>query len=145
MLLGFNLLKSLERRRLIICGDSHLVLRQIRGEIECKASVLSPLRSRTLNKLQPWPSHGTLHVKRDWNQSANQLVTALHKQEGVKSTPSEERSGLEAINRLSELVVPEDHISSTKIYAVIRSRCPIRISGKIMQEEVVQRLRVDRI
>ena len=67
MLLGFEVLDSLERRRLIICGDSNLVVRQMRGEIECKAAGLSPLRARALNKLQSWPSHGILHVKRDWN------------------------------------------------------------------------------
>ena len=31
MMLGFNLLKPLERRRLIICGDSNLVVRQMGG------------------------------------------------------------------------------------------------------------------
>ena len=37
MLLGFSLLKTLERRRLIICGDSKLVVRHMRREIKCKA------------------------------------------------------------------------------------------------------------
>ena len=41
MLLGFDLLEPLERGRLIICGDSNLIVRQMRGEIECKASGLS--------------------------------------------------------------------------------------------------------
>ncbi|CAI5720121.1 unnamed protein product [Peronospora effusa] len=79
MLLGFDLLEPMERRRLIICGDSNLVIRQMRGEIECKASGLSPLRAKALSKLQSWPNQAVLHVKRDWNQSADQLAsTALH-------------------------------------------------------------------
>ena len=41
MLLGFDLLEALERRRLIICGDYNLVVQQMRGEIECKAAGLS--------------------------------------------------------------------------------------------------------
>ena len=79
MLLGFNLLKRLERRRLIICGDSNLVVRQM-GGIECKrAPDLSQLRNRALHELQTWPSHGILHVKRDWNRTADELdSTALH-------------------------------------------------------------------
>ena len=35
ILLGFSLLKPSERRRLIICGDSNLVVRQMRGGIGC--------------------------------------------------------------------------------------------------------------
>ena len=98
MLLGFELLDSLKRRRLIICGDFNVVVRQMRGEIKCKAAGLSPLRARALNKLQSWPSHGILHVKRYWNQSADQLASeALHRQRGVESVPREEWPGLEAI------------------------------------------------
>ena len=59
--------------------------------------------------------------------------------------PGEERPGLDAINRLAELLISKELNISTKIFAVIRSRSFIRISGEIMQEEVVQRLRVDRI
>ena len=65
MLLGFELLDPLERRRLIICGDFNVVVRQMRGEIECKALGIAPLRARALSKLRSWVSHETLHVKRD--------------------------------------------------------------------------------
>ena len=84
MLLGFSLLKPLEPRRLIICGHSNLVVRQMRGEIECEASGLSMLRAHAFNELQSWLSHRILHVKRDWNQSADQLArTALHQKGGL--------------------------------------------------------------
>ena len=52
MLLGFELLDPLERRRLIICGGSNLVVRQMRGEIECKAAGLTPLKGAALSKLR---------------------------------------------------------------------------------------------
>ncbi|ETI37781.1 hypothetical protein F443_16358 [Phytophthora nicotianae P1569] len=71
LLLGFDLLSSLDRGRLIICGDSNLVIRQMRGEIECKAPGLTPLRRRALDRRRTWPAHEFLHVKRDWNQSAD--------------------------------------------------------------------------
>ena len=59
-----------------------------------------------MNELQSWPSHGILHVKRDWNQSADQLAsTPLHQQGGIESTTSEERPGLETINRLLDLLI----------------------------------------
>ncbi|CAI5711492.1 unnamed protein product [Peronospora effusa] len=116
MLLGFNLLESMERRRLIICGDSNLAIRQMRGEIECKASGLSPLRAKALSKLQSWPTHAVLHVKRDWNQSADQLASAaLHQQLGVESIPRGEWSGLETINRLPEVLVPRDRGQPVKV------------------------------
>ena len=110
------------------------------------ASGLSLLRARALNELQSWSSHGILHVKRDWNQSADQLAsTALHQNGGIKSVPSEERPGLEAINLLLELLIPKDSNLPTKKLSVIWSRSPNMISGELMQEEVVQRLPVDRI
>ncbi|ETN14224.1 hypothetical protein PPTG_07858 [Phytophthora nicotianae INRA-310] len=79
LLLIFDLLSSLDRGRLIICGDSNVVTRQMRGEIECKAPGLTPLHRRALDRLRTWPAHEFLHVKRDWNQGADRLVnTALH-------------------------------------------------------------------
>ena len=35
LLLGFDLLENQTRGRVIICGDSNLVIRQMRGEIDC--------------------------------------------------------------------------------------------------------------
>ncbi|ETL77458.1 hypothetical protein L917_21600 [Phytophthora nicotianae] len=65
LLLGFDLLSSLNRGRLIICGNSNLVIRQMRGEIECKVPGLTPLRRRVLDRLRTWPVHEFLHVKGD--------------------------------------------------------------------------------
>ena len=84
-LLGFDLLKPLERRRLIIWRDYTLEVRQMRGKICCKASGVLPQRARNLNDLQSGPSHEILHVKQDWNQSADQLASAALHQKGGSS------------------------------------------------------------
>ncbi|GMF53913.1 unnamed protein product [Phytophthora fragariaefolia] len=67
MMLCLDLVAPLDRGRLIICGDSNLVIRQIRGETECKAPCLKLLRSKAMEKLRSWPDHEFLHMKRDWN------------------------------------------------------------------------------
>ena len=101
LLLGFLLLENLERRRLVVCGDSNLVVRQMRGEIECKAQGLTVRRAKALEKLSSWPVHEFLHMKREWNQSADRLANAaLQQQRGVEIIPEEEWKDLEEINRL---------------------------------------------
>ena len=37
LLFGFDMLDKQTRGRIIICGDSNLEIRQMRGEIDCKA------------------------------------------------------------------------------------------------------------
>ncbi|OWZ03775.1 reverse transcriptase [Phytophthora megakarya] len=49
---------SVERsgaRCLVICGDSNLVIRRVRGGIDCKAPGLTLLRLRALDRLRTWP------------------------------------------------------------------------------------------
>ncbi|POM79801.1 Reverse transcriptase, partial [Phytophthora palmivora] len=76
LLLCFDLLSARDRGRVVICGDSNLVIRQMRGEIDCKAPGLQLLRQKALDRLQSWPQHDFLHVKRDWNQSADRLASS---------------------------------------------------------------------
>ena len=47
----------------------------MRGEIDCKASSLQLLRHKAMKKLRSWPKHDFLHVKRDYNESADHLAT----------------------------------------------------------------------
>ena len=65
VLLGFDLLADQARGRTIICGESNLVIRQMRGEIDCKASRLQLLRHKAMEKLRPWMIQELLHMKRD--------------------------------------------------------------------------------
>ncbi|GMF52027.1 unnamed protein product [Phytophthora fragariaefolia] len=83
LLQSFDLLEKLDRGRLIVCGDSNLVIRQMRAEIDCKAPGLQLLRQKTLDQLRSWPQHEFMHMKREWNQSAHRLAsTALQNEEG---------------------------------------------------------------
>ncbi|OWY93216.1 reverse transcriptase, partial [Phytophthora megakarya] len=52
MLLGIPLLGDLNVARLIICGDSNLVVRQMRGEMDCKSPGLKLLRRQAWNTLR---------------------------------------------------------------------------------------------
>ncbi|ETL95592.1 hypothetical protein L917_06636 [Phytophthora nicotianae] len=143
---SFDLLSSLDRGRLIICGDSNLVIRQIRGEIECKAPGLTPLRRRVLDRLRTWPAHEFLHVKRDWDQSADRLAsTALHQQEGTTATSEADCDDLVVLNRLQELLLPKDEGSIVRMAPTTRPRTLPKNSAEVLQLDVVQRSRTDRI
>ena len=52
LLLSFDLLADRTRGSIIICGDSNLVIRQMRGEIDCKSPGLQLFRHRTMEKLR---------------------------------------------------------------------------------------------
>ena len=75
LLLCFELLANLDRGRVILCGDSNLVIRQMRGEIDFKAPGLQLLKHKALDRFRSWPSHEFLHMKRAWNQSADRLAS----------------------------------------------------------------------
>ncbi|KAE8986765.1 hypothetical protein PR001_g19397 [Phytophthora rubi] len=144
MLLCFDLLSDLDRGRLIVCGDSNLVIRQMRGEIECKAPSLKLLRQKSMERLRSWPDHAFLHVKRDWNQSADRLAgAALQRQDGAVVVSDAEREDLTTLNRLDELLVPRTRAAVLKIAAVTRPRR--RLNHEVLQETLVQRLRIERI
>ncbi|POM81108.1 Reverse transcriptase [Phytophthora palmivora] len=121
--LYLDLLSGIDKGRLIICGDSNLVIRQMRGEIECKAPGLTLLRQQALERLRSWPNPDFLHMKRNWNQSADSLASAaLHRGGGAVITTEAERQDLMTPNRLDELLIAKDDAATVKISAVTRSR-----------------------
>ncbi|OWY92424.1 reverse transcriptase [Phytophthora megakarya] len=65
LVLELDMLESLDRSRLVVCGDSNLVIRQVRGEIDCKAPGLTLLKRKALDRLRKWSDHELVHVKRD--------------------------------------------------------------------------------
>ncbi|KAE8964563.1 hypothetical protein PR003_g30118 [Phytophthora rubi] len=84
LLLCLDLLEGEDRQRLVICGGSNLVIRQVRGEIECKTLGLTLLRQKALDRLRVWTDYELVHVKRDWNSSAESLTSvALRRQGGI--------------------------------------------------------------
>ena len=92
---------------MIICGDSNLVIRQMRGEIDCKAPGLQLLQHKAMEKLQSWPKHKFLHMKRDWNQSADRLAREdLQQEKGDVVVSDQERNNLMTLNRLHKLLIP---------------------------------------
>ncbi|KAG3087769.1 hypothetical protein PI124_g14918 [Phytophthora idaei] len=136
----------MDRGRLIICGDSSLLIRQMRGEIECKAPGLTPLRKRALDRLRSWPTHELLHVKRSWNQSADRLAsTALQQQKGTTVTSEVDWEDLITLNRLPELLLPKDEEPIARVVAATRSRSRWKDAPEVLQSDVVQRVRTDRI
>ncbi|POM73533.1 LOW QUALITY PROTEIN: Reverse transcriptase [Phytophthora palmivora] len=100
LLLCLDLLSTVDRKRVVFCGDSNPVIRQVRGEIECKAPGLTLLKQRALDRLKDWPDHELVHVKRDWNGSADSLASAaLQRQGGVKIESDEDKQDLITLNR----------------------------------------------
>ncbi|OWY91915.1 reverse transcriptase [Phytophthora megakarya] len=78
LILGLDMLEGLDRRRLVICGDSNLVIRQL------------------------------VHVKRDWNGSADSLASAaLQRQRGIEVLETSGYQDLATLNRLDEILIPK--------------------------------------
>ena len=101
ILLRFDLLTDQTRKRVIICGDSNLVIRQMRVEIDCKAPDLQLMRHKAMEKLRFWPRQYFLHVKRDWNWSADRLASeALQKEKGLIVIDDQVHQNLVTLNRL---------------------------------------------
>ena len=74
----------------------------MRGEIDCKSPGLQLLRHRAMERLRSWPSHEFLHMKRDWNQSADRLASeALRQEKGTVVVSDQERQDLITLNRIT--------------------------------------------
>ncbi|POM76019.1 Reverse transcriptase [Phytophthora palmivora] len=151
LLLCLDLLSSVYHKRIVFCGDSNLVIRQVRGEIDCKAPSLTLLKRRALDRLNDWPDHGLVHVKRDWNGSADSLASAaLQRQGGVNIESNEDKQDLITLNRLDEILVAKTTDQAAQITAVVTrpgSRSTIRTTSdpQSLRDEVVRDLRIDRI
>lgn len=145
LLLALDLLQELDKGRLVVCGDSNLAIRQLRGVMDCKAPGLQLLRSQTLDRLKAWPQTELVYVKRGWNGSADLLAgMALQRQSGTRVNTDEEREDLVALNRLDEIVSSKPQKNLPPIAAVTtRSRARTRRTEAI-DEAVVQRMRLGR-
>uniref|UniRef100_H3H639 RNA-directed DNA polymerase n=1 Tax=Phytophthora ramorum TaxID=164328 RepID=H3H639_PHYRM len=119
MLLGCSLLDGLNVSRLIVCGDSNLVIRQMREEMDCKSPGLKLLKQRASCALQKWPRHDLFHDTPDPHRLEENRAD-----DGDGTTP----------------VLPVTTRSAAARAAPTQTRTP-----EVMQELVVQRLRLDRI
>ncbi|OWY96863.1 reverse transcriptase, partial [Phytophthora megakarya] len=133
LLLCFDLLSTQARGRVVFCGDSNLVIRQMRGEIDCKAPGLQLLRQKALNQLRSWPKHEF----RDGNQSADKLASAaLQREEGEIVTAEGERQDLITLNRLHEILQPKSTRSVTRVNAITRSAVNRSSPAAAMDESI---------
>ncbi|KAE9276198.1 hypothetical protein PR003_g29127 [Phytophthora rubi] len=118
----------------------------MRGEIACKAPALQLLREKAMNQLASWPKHEFVHMKRDWNQSADRLASqALQAEVGTVVTSAEITQELVTLNRLDEVLKPKNNDAVVHVSAVTRSAAHRRSPPECLHESVVQRMRIERI
>ncbi|GMF48132.1 unnamed protein product [Phytophthora fragariaefolia] len=110
LLLGFDLLAKVDRGRVIVHVDSNLGIRQMRGEIDSKAPGLQLLRQKALDQLRSRPQHEFLHMKREWNQSADRRITEAESHRSGRPSNRCHQIGSEATpttGALQEVVVQQ--------------------------------------
>ncbi|GMF29744.1 unnamed protein product [Phytophthora lilii] len=96
--------------------------------------------------LRSWPTHEFKHVKRDWNQSADRVASAaLQRQEGAVVTLEADRQDLVGLNRLPELLLLTDASPAAHVAAATRSQTRRRAPPAVLQSDVVQHMRAERI
>ncbi|KAE9175210.1 hypothetical protein PF005_g25499 [Phytophthora fragariae] len=145
LLLCFDLLEDQDRTRLVICDDSNLVIRQMKGEIDCKAPVLTLLTQEALRQLGTWPAHGLLHVKRAWNASADSLASAALQREAGVTVQEQDWDDLVTLNRLPEILTATTKETTLRISAMTTRSHRKVPNQEVLQEDAVRQLRVDRI
>ncbi|OWZ05689.1 reverse transcriptase [Phytophthora megakarya] len=116
LFLCLDRLEDLDPRRLVICGGSNLVIRQVRGEIDY---------------------HELLHAKRYWNGNADSLAsTALQRQCGTEIETEKEIQDLVTLNWLNEILIVkiEDEIAQISTVTT-RSKARSGVPDPARQDE----------
>ena len=102
--LALTLAAELGIRHVILVGDSNLVVRQLRAEMECRAAGLKCLKNAVEKLTQSFASVQYFHVKRDFNQAADLLAGRALVSEHQNSAPDAEiYQELEDLNKLPEV------------------------------------------
>ncbi|OWZ13770.1 reverse transcriptase [Phytophthora megakarya] len=144
--LTVNEAEYLGQGRVVICGESNLMIRQMQGEMDYKAPGLQQLRQKALNRLQVWPKHEFLHVKREWNQSTDKLASAtLQREEREIVTSEDDRRDLITLTRLGEMLKPKLIETVVSVNAITPAAGRQRLTPKAMKEFIVQHIRCQRI
>ncbi|OWZ10018.1 reverse transcriptase [Phytophthora megakarya] len=101
------MLEDLDHKRLVICGDSILVIRQ----------------PKAFDRLKKWSDHELVHVKLDWNGSADSLASAtLQRQDGIEVQGGPGYQDLVTLNRLDETLIP-------------RTEKPVRLPLELLEQD----------
>jgi ribonuclease HI len=74
--LVMELVLELDIKELVVCGNSNLVIRQLRGEMECRAVNLQLLKREVEMDLHLLQRCDMVHVKREWNAAADMLASS---------------------------------------------------------------------
>ena len=83
---------------------------------------------------------------REWNQSADRLASeALQHEKGTFDIAEENRQNLITLNRLHELLRPNCVDRVVKVAEITRFAVKRRQPPEVLQEEIVQQVRIDRI
>ncbi|OWY99619.1 reverse transcriptase [Phytophthora megakarya] len=135
-----DLLEDLDPQRLVICGDSDLVIRQVRGKIDCKAPGLTLLRP------EPWIDY----VRGQITSCCILASAALQRQCGIEIESDAETQDLITLNRLDEILIVKVEEETAQVSAVTtrsKTRSGVRVASdpNSLREEVVRELRMERI
>ena len=96
-----------------------------------------------MEKLRSWLKHDFVHVKRICSASADPLaIEALRKENIGIVVDDQDRQDLVTLNRLDELLLPREMNQRVRVAAITRAAARRRHSPQIIQEEIVQQIRI---
>ena len=99
-----------------------------------------------MEKLRSWLKHDFVHVKRICSASADPLaIEALRKENIGIVVDDQDRQDLVTLNRLDELLLPREMNQRVRVAAITRAAALQSLSPQIVQEEIVQQIRIERI
>ncbi|OWZ07285.1 reverse transcriptase [Phytophthora megakarya] len=141
LILGLDMLEGLDRKRLVVCGDSNLVIRHVRGEIDSKAPGLTLLKRKALDRLRKWSDH-ELGPERKYRQPSERRFATTRWDRG----PGDARyQDLVTLIRLDEILIPKTENPVMRVAAVTTRAGRARSPAGVMQEDLIREIRVDRI
>jgi ribonuclease HI len=123
LMLGLVILSELKIQDAIICGDSRIVLGQMRGDLRCNQASLLVWKNKAMEMTESLGRVQFYHVLRKFNQSADYLA-----QKGMskryEGTPTDEEVGhLMSLNTLPALLYgtcEEDNVDEVPLVSAIR-------------------------
>jgi ribonuclease HI len=122
LILGVRLAKEHDLRRAIICGDSRLVIQQLRGEIECHSPGLKLLWIDAARELKTLEGSSLVHVKREHDVAADHITAKVMQREEGAVIQAAEFEDLRTLNRLQESLIADPGESESKAVAVTTRR-----------------------
>lgn len=75
LIVGLKILKKLKAKRILVYGDSELVIKQVKGEYQAKHPLIRAYRNAILDILRLFPDHTLTCVPRTQNVIADSLAT----------------------------------------------------------------------